>query len=132
MKNEDYDAILSNWILCTVPSGAVFLAGRIDADRKGRFADGRYISTSLLVSPVEEIVDRNIVQTLNSRYLLKDRYAVDDALFAKLDAWLASQPSPPTLVDVIATKDGELFAAYTLRAFRAATAEAVWRRDGGK
>lgn len=131
MNNDDYDAALSEWIICEIASN-VFLAGRVSGDRKGRFTDGRWIITTLVVSPTDEIADDNIVQTVDSRYLLKDRHAADDALFTKLDAWLAEQPDTLSILDVIATNDRELMAAYVLHAFRAAAAEAVWRRDGGE
>lgn len=130
MQNNDYDAKLEDWILCLVPRRKkVFLAGRVTGDRNGRFQDGTYITTSLVMSLVDAIIDGNIVQTLNSRYLLADRYQLDDAIFAKLDGWLAIQPEPPSLDDFIATADIDLLAAFILRAFRAAAAEAVWQRD---
>lgn len=42
-----------------------------------------------------------------------------------MEAWLASRRSQPTVLDVVATRDGELLGAYILREFRAATAQAV-------
>lgn len=87
---DDYDAKLDNWIICLAPGPEqVFLAGRITKDRKGRFQDGAYIATSLVMSPVDKIADGNIVQTLNSRYLLADRYRLDDEIF--LDSALGSR-----------------------------------------
>ena len=77
--------------------------------------------------PQPRIADGNIVETLNSRYLLSQRNTADDEIFAKLDAWLAEQPSPPTLLDVLAVRDIDLLNAFILRGFRAAAAEAVWR-----
>jgi hypothetical protein len=130
MKMErDYDAILSDWVICIAPTGAMFLAGKLTADRRGASRDGTYISTSAVQSSPERVADGSIVQTLDTRYLLTDRYSVDDEIFAKLDAWIAEQPKPPLLGDVLATRDVQLIGAYILRGFRAATAEAVWRRD---
>lgn len=129
-NSETYDAVLSDWGRCVLSDGRFFIAGKVSGDRRQRFRDGTHITTSLVQSPPETVVDGNIVQTLNGRYLLVQRYAVDDASFAKLDAWIAAQPEPPTLRDVLAADDRELAAAYILRGFRLATAEAVWQRDG--
>lgn len=52
----------------------------------------------------------------------------NDELLAKLERWLAVQPKPPTLLDVIGTRDIELAAAYILKAFRKAAREAVLER----
>lgn len=131
MEAGSHDATLSNWIICELSDGRRFLAGKVSGDRKGRFQEGAYITTSLLVSPVETIADGNIVETLNSRYLLIDRNTADDEIFAKLDEWVAQQPSPPTVLEVLATRDIDLFAAFVLRGFRAATAEAAWRSKAG-
>lgn len=49
----------------------------------------------------------------------------EDDLIAKLDSWLAEQPTTPTLFDVLATGDRELAAAFLLKAFRAAAKQAV-------
>ncbi|WP_338501457.1 hypothetical protein V6R86_01610 [Sphingomonas kaistensis] len=122
-----HDATLRNWIICELPDGRRFLAGKVSGDRKGHFREGTYITTSLIVSPVETIADHNVVDTLNGRYLLKERNTADDVIFAKLNAWLARQAAPPTLLQVLATRDIDLFAAFVLRGFRAATAEAAWR-----
>jgi len=127
MNSESEDATLGNWIICELADGRRFLAGKVSGDRKGRFREGAYITTSLIVSPVEAIADGNVIETLNSRYLLSDRNTSDDEIFAKLDAWLAQQPTPPTLLEVLATRDIDLFAAFVLRGFRQATAEAAWR-----
>ena len=72
----DYDAVLHHW--CVVPyrspSDDVYvIVGRIAGDRKGRFADGRWMMTSVLLSSRKDIRPGSIVQTLNSRYLLGDR-----------------------------------------------------------
>ena len=50
-------------------------------------------------------------------------------LFEALERWLAGQPYPPTLVDVIATGNIDLFAAYILKGLRQATAQAVEERE---
>lgn len=127
MESGSHDATLSNWIVCELPDGRRFLAGKVSGDRLGRFREGAYITTSLIVSPVEAIADGNVIETLNSRYLLSNRNTADDVIFAKLDAWLAQQPTPPTLLEVLATRDIDLFAAFVLRGFRHAAAEAAWR-----
>lgn len=54
--------------------------------------------------------------------------ASNDELLAKLERWLANQPKPPTLLNVIGTRDIELAAAYILKAFRKAAREAVLER----
>lgn len=41
---------------------------------------------------------------------------------------MAEQPAEPTLADVLATRDGELFAAFVLKGFRAAAKQAVLDR----
>jgi len=52
----------------------------------------------------------------------------EDELLAKLDRWLATLPEPPTIFDVVGTRDGDLIGAYILRAFRKATREAAVSR----
>lgn len=52
----------------------------------------------------------------------------NDELLAKLDKWLATLPEPPSIFDVIGTRDGDLIGAYILRAFRRAAREAVLSR----
>lgn len=126
MEAGSHDATLSNWIICELSDGRCFLAGKVSGDRKGRFREGAYITTSLVLSPVEAIADGNVIETLNSRYLLANRNAADDRIFARLDEWLAKQQSRPTVFDVLATRDIDLFAAFVLRGFREATAEAAW------
>ncbi|MFN3726019.1 MAG: hypothetical protein ACK4SZ_06910 [Allosphingosinicella sp.] len=74
--NADYDAVLQHW--CVVPYRSPFddadvIVARIAGDRKGRFADGRWMMTSVLLSSREDIRPGSIVQTLNSRYLLGER-----------------------------------------------------------
>ena len=102
MEAGSHDATLSNWIICELSDGRRFLAGKVSGDRKERFREGAYITTSLVVSPIECIADEEIIETFNSRYLLTERNRADDQIFAKLDAWLEQQPSPPTLFDVLA------------------------------
>jgi hypothetical protein len=46
-----------------------------------------------------------------------------------LQAWEAEQSTPPTLFDVLATRDIILIGAYVLRAFRSAAAIAVEQRE---
>ena len=131
MRSHEYDAVLGDWIICPLPGGdCYFLAGRVTGDRKARHRDGDYITTSLVVSP--DIADGRVVQTLDGRYLLTERNTVDDAIFAKLDAWLATEPVEPLFNSLLATGDTELIGAYLLRVFRAAAAEAVSRRDHGE
>lgn len=127
MGTPAYDDTPSNWNICEIPGDRRFLAGKVTGDCKGRFREGAYIKTSLIIGPVEAISDGKIVETLNSRYLLTERYTADDEIFAKLDAWLARQPFPPTVFDVLATPDIDLLTAYTMRHFRAAAAEAAWK-----
>lgn len=52
----------------------------------------------------------------------------EDQLFAKLDRWLESQPAEPTIFDVANANDIEVFAAFVLRHFRAASKEAAANR----
>ncbi len=52
----------------------------------------------------------------------------EQELLARLERWSRAQPNTPNIFDVIATRDGELFAAYVLKAFRAATRQAVIER----
>ena len=67
-----YDAVLHDWIILPLPdyTRTFLLVGIVTNDRKNRFADGRCIHTSALVTPLEEIVEGSIVETLNTRYLL--------------------------------------------------------------
>ena len=51
----------------------------------------------------------------------------EDLLF-KLEEWLSRQPELPTVFDVCATGDGELLAAFVLKAARQATRDAVLKR----
>lgn len=123
MTNDTYDWVLADWIICELPEGR-FLAGKVTGDRKVRFDGGVYIATSVVTSPLDEIVDGNIIEAEDGRYLLTERNTTDAALFAKLDEWLKEQPTRPMLADVVASDDTELLAAYILRGFRKAAAEA--------
>jgi hypothetical protein len=53
----------------------------------------------------------------------------EDELLSKLDRWVSQQSQPPTLKDVLATGDVELFGAYILRGFREAASAAVAARE---
>lgn len=46
-------------------------------------------------------------------------------LLDQLERWLATRPHPPTILDVVATGNIELFAAFVLKGFRQAAAQAV-------
>jgi hypothetical protein len=50
-------------------------------------------------------------------------------LLDQLERWLATQPHPPTIFDVMATGNIELFGAYVLKGFRQAAAQAVEERE---
>uniref|UniRef100_A0AB74ULT3 Uncharacterized protein n=1 Tax=Caulobacter phage BL57 TaxID=3348355 RepID=A0AB74ULT3_9VIRU len=76
----EYDACLTNWVLglsrtqaVVTPDGLVpahVVVGEVLEDRKGRYPNGRLIHTSALLTPKEGIQAGEVVQTLNSRYLL--------------------------------------------------------------
>lgn len=69
----DFDADLHEWTLEKVRAGRSdwpVLTGRIENDRKGRFADGRWIRTSVVVSPAASVCAGRVIQTFNSRYRL--------------------------------------------------------------
>ena len=67
-----YDAVLQDWIILPLPAypGTHLLVGIVTNDRKNRFADGRCIHTSAIVTPLEQIVEGAVAETLNTRYLL--------------------------------------------------------------
>jgi hypothetical protein len=72
--NGDFDAELYDWVLVSWPSSSgnwPIVFGRVMNDRKGRFPDGRRIHTSVVISPPAEIASGHIIQTLNTRYLLR-------------------------------------------------------------
>ena len=49
----------------------------------------------------------------------------NEQLLVKLDRWVTTLSRAPTIFEVVETRDSDLFAAYVLRAFRAATRRAV-------
>jgi len=73
MTGDDYDAVLHHWCVVGYRSPAddeqVVLA-MITGDEKRRFDDGRWMMTSVLLSPADEIREGAIVRTHNSKYLL--------------------------------------------------------------
>lgn len=78
MLDQQFDAVLHHWCLAGYRSPddvQAVLIGVVAGDRSGRFANGRWIMTSLLVSPLDQIAEGTIVQTLNSRYLLGEPLA---------------------------------------------------------
>lgn len=130
MTNDPYDAVLTNWIVCELPGDSRFIAGKVTGDHKLRFSECTTIITTFVVSPVEAIADGNVIETWNTRYLLRDGIQVDDATLARFDAWLDAQAAPPTLGDVVASGDVQLTAAFMLRAFHTGAARAGSRRGG--
>lgn len=48
-----------------------------------------------------------------------------DELLAKLDRWLEAQSEPPSIFEVVRTRDVDLLAGFVLRGFRAAARQAV-------
>lgn len=71
-SGQRYDAVLQDWIILPLPAypGTHIIVGIVTNDRKNRFTDGRCIHTSAIVTPLEEIVEGAVVETLNTRYLL--------------------------------------------------------------
>ena len=71
-SRQRYDAVLQDWIILPLPAypGTHLLIGIVTNDRKNRFADGRCIHTSALVTPLEEIIEGAVAETLNTRYPL--------------------------------------------------------------
>ena len=67
-----FDAVLHDWIILPLPDfpGTHLLVGIVTSDRKSRFPDGKCIHTSALVTPLEEIIEGAVAETLNTRYLL--------------------------------------------------------------
>ena len=53
----------------------------------------------------------------------------EEELSQELDHWIASQPAPPTIFDVIKNGSAGLLGTYVLRGFRVAAAEAVEKRE---
>lgn len=73
LRITDIDAELHDWMIVMHPTRVMAyptIVGAVWNDRMGRFADGRMIRTSALLTPVEQIREGAIVQTLNTRYLL--------------------------------------------------------------
>ena len=67
--NEEYDGVLTNWIID--PMGRGVLWGEIFGDKKERFNDGSWIHTSYMEPDVISGAKEGIVvRTLNSAYLL--------------------------------------------------------------
>ncbi|SFP09266.1 hypothetical protein [Qipengyuania nanhaisediminis] len=71
-SGQGYDAVLHDWIILPLPDypGTPLLVGIVSSDRKNRFADGRCIHTSAIVTPLDEIVEGAVAEALNTRYLL--------------------------------------------------------------
>lgn len=71
-SERQYDGVLHDWIILPLPDypGTQLLVGVVTNDRKNRFADGRCIHTSAIVTPLEQVVEGAVVDTLNTRYLL--------------------------------------------------------------
>ena len=71
-SGQRYDAVLQDWIILPLPAypSTHLLVGIVTNDRKKRFADGRCIHTSALITPLEEIIEGSVAETLNTRYLL--------------------------------------------------------------
>jgi len=65
-----YDAVLEDWAVLPQTNR---LAGRVYGDEQSRFLDGEAVSTSTL-KPGASLVEGNIVETRNTRYLLGQRY----------------------------------------------------------
>lgn len=73
MTDPAFDAILRNWSAVQIAGedcNAICVLGQIEHDRLGRFADGRWILTSEILTPASQIVPGNIIRSLNTRYLL--------------------------------------------------------------
>ena len=49
----------------------------------------------------------------------------EDELLTKLEQWLADRSDPPTILEVVETRDSELLAAFILKGFRVAARQAV-------
>jgi hypothetical protein len=85
------DGVIDEWIAVKGRHGVIIM-GVAASDAKGRFAKGDPMHTSPVSTPVEEIVQGAIVQTMNSRYLLgKPAVAIaQDAAIEML--WLGCKP----------------------------------------
>ena len=60
---------LENWVLVE-DQGVLIVFGSIYGDQKTRFANGVHMFTSNVLTSVSKIKEGNVIQTLNSRYLL--------------------------------------------------------------
>ena len=71
-SGRQYDAVLHDWIILPLPDyrGTHLLVGIVTNDRKNRFADGSCIHTSAIVTPLEQVIEGAVAETLNTRYLL--------------------------------------------------------------
>lgn len=71
-SGQRHDAVLHDWITVQMPNylDTHLLVGMVTNDHESRFPDGRCIHTSAIVTPLEEIVDGAVTETLNTRYLL--------------------------------------------------------------
>ncbi|NNM78583.1 hypothetical protein HJG53_16975 [Sphingomonas sp. ID1715] len=69
MAKPDYDAEFEDWLVI-VTRRCIVLTGRVYSDRKGRFADGIWIRTSMVLTSLDAIESGQVITTLNSRYLL--------------------------------------------------------------
>lgn len=68
---DEVDGMLDDWSLCrTRYDDMSFVVGTITGDRKARFRDGTLMTTSLLVTPVDDPAEGATIETLNSRYRL--------------------------------------------------------------
>ena len=63
---------MHDWMILPLPDypGTHLLIRIVTNDRKNRFANGRCIHTSAIVTPLEEMVEGAVAETLNTRYLL--------------------------------------------------------------
>jgi hypothetical protein len=69
---RDYDCELHHWVVNPVPlhPGRYFLFGMTFDDRRGLRTDGKGVRTSYLLTPLDQLRDGAVAQTLNTRYLL--------------------------------------------------------------
>lgn len=73
LLHADFDAELHDWLFIMYPISLLtypMIIGTIWHDKKGRFADGRTIQTSALLTPPKQVQAGAVIQTLNTRYLL--------------------------------------------------------------
>ncbi len=68
-----FNAILNDWMVVETENGQV-VVGTVEADREGRWPDGRLIQTSLL-RPGQTITPRTLIFTFNSSYYLAEPLA---------------------------------------------------------